>query len=76
MELARQRAQVRVAAARRKEEEKKAKGKEGASLLTHKVVRKGAPKRKVFFLFFLFVISWFNARHLSFTEMELARQMA
>ena len=42
--------------------------------MTLKVVGKGAPKRKVFF--FLFVISWFNARHLSFTEMELARQMA
>ena len=47
MELARQRAQVKAVIMRRKEEEKKAKGKEGASLSTLKVVNKGAPKRKV-----------------------------
>ena len=46
MEVARQRAQVRVVATRRKEEEKKAKGKEGASSLAPKAVRKGAPKGK------------------------------
>ena len=46
MKLTRQRAQVR-AAGRRKEEEKKAKGKEGASSSTLKVVGKGEPKRKV-----------------------------
>ena len=44
MEAARQRALVRVAAARRKEE--KEKGKEGVSLPAPKVVEKGAPKRK------------------------------
>ena len=46
MEVARQRAQVRVVATRRKEEEKKAKGKEGASSSAPKAVRKGAPKGK------------------------------
>ena len=43
MEAARLRAQVRVAAARKKEE---AKGKEGASSSAPKVVSKGVPKRK------------------------------
>ena len=51
MELGRQRAQVRAATVHRKEEEKKAKGKEGASSSTLKVVGKGVPKRKVFFFF-------------------------
>ena len=46
MELAKQRAQVKAAIAHRKEEEKKAKGKEEASLSALKVVEKGAPKRK------------------------------
>ena len=46
MEVAKQRAQVRVAAAHRKEEEKKAKGKERASLSTPKVAGKGVLKRK------------------------------
>ena len=46
MKLTRQRAKVRAAGCR-KEEEKKAKGKEGASSSTLKVVGKGAPKRKV-----------------------------
>ena len=38
---------MRAVATRRKEEEKKVKGKEGASLLAPKVVGQGAPKRKV-----------------------------
>ena len=46
MEAARQRTQVRAAIARRKEEEKKAKGKEGVSSSAHKVIGKEAPKRK------------------------------
>ena len=46
MEVAKQRAQVRVATAHRKEEEKKAKGKERASLSTPKVAGKGVLKRK------------------------------
>ena len=37
---------MRAVAACRKEEEKKVKGKEGASLLAPKAVGKGAPKRK------------------------------
>ena len=37
---------MRAVATCRKEEEKKMKGKEGASLLAPKVVGKGAPKRK------------------------------
>ena len=47
MEAARQRAQVRADTARRKEEEQKAKGKEGASLSAPKAIGKGPPKRKV-----------------------------
>ena len=46
MEAARQRAQVRAAAACRKKEEKKAKGKEGAPASAPKVVEKEAPKWK------------------------------
>jgi len=46
MEAARQRAQVRAAAVRRKEEENKVKRKEGASSSAPKVVGKGMPKRK------------------------------
>ena len=45
MEGARQR--VRAAVARTKEEEKRAKGKEGASLSAPKAIGKGPPKRKV-----------------------------
>ena len=37
---------MKAVATRRKEEEKKVKGKEGASLLAPKVVGQGAPKRK------------------------------
>jgi len=44
MEVARQRVQVRTAAAQKKEE--KAKGKEGASSSAPKAVDKGVPKRK------------------------------
>ena len=47
MDAARQRALVKAsAAARKKEERKKEKGKEGASLSAPKVAEKGAPKRK------------------------------
>jgi len=46
MEAARQRALVRAAVARKKEEEKKAKGKEKVSLSAPKAAKKGAPKRK------------------------------
>ena len=46
MEVAKQRAQVRAAAAHRKEEEKKAKGKDKASLSAPKVFEKGVLKRK------------------------------
>ena len=46
MEAARIMVSVRVLAAARKKEEKE-KGKEGTSLSTAKVIRKGAPKRKV-----------------------------
>ena len=45
MKAAIQRVQVRAAATRKKEEEK-AKGKEMVSSSTPKAVRKGAPKRK------------------------------
>ena len=45
MEAARQR--VRAAVARKKEEEKRAKGKEGASSLAPKAVSKSLAKRKV-----------------------------
>ena len=38
---------MRATTAHRKEEEKKVKGKEGVSSSAPKVVRKGAPKRKV-----------------------------
>ena len=47
MEAARQRALVRASAAVRKKEEKKEKGKEGASSSAPMVIGKGAPKRKV-----------------------------
>jgi len=40
------RASVRASAVARMKEEKKENGKEGTSLLTPKVVEKGAPKRK------------------------------
>ena len=45
MEAVRQR--VRAAVARKKEEEKRAKGKEGASSLAPKAIFKGSAKRKV-----------------------------
>ena len=47
MEAAKQRAQVRAVAVRRKKEENKAKRKEGASSSAPKVIGKGMPKRKV-----------------------------
>ena len=46
MEAARLRAQIRAAAACRKKEEKKAKGKEGAPASAPKVVEKEVPKWK------------------------------
>ena len=45
MEVARQR--VRAVAAHKKEEERRAKGKEGASLSAPKAISKGSSKRKV-----------------------------
>ena len=45
MEVARQR--VRAVAAHKKEEERRAKGKEGASLSAPKAISKGLSKRKV-----------------------------
>ena len=46
MEAARQRVLVRALSAVCKKEEKKEKGKDGASSSAFKIVRKGAPKRK------------------------------
>ena len=46
MEETKQRAQVRVVATRKNEEENKAKGKEGASSSTPKDIKKGVPKTK------------------------------
>ena len=46
MEATKQRVLVKASATVRKKEEKKEKGKEGASFSTLKVVRNGASKRK------------------------------